>query len=157
MIVYLEWAIKLGMVDISTKPVIKREAIAEGKILLKKETIEIIREGKAEKGDPLQIAIISATNAVKKTSELIPFCHPVPIEDVKVKFDLSETIITVRVYVKAYSKTGVEMEALTGVFNALLNIWDVIKRYEKDEVGQYPTTLITDVRVLSKVKGNEKL
>jgi cyclic pyranopterin phosphate synthase len=157
MIVYLEWAINLGMVDISTKPVIKREAIAEGKILLKKETIEIIREGKAEKGDPLQIAIISATNAVKKTSELIPFCHPVPIEDVKVKFDLSETIITVRVYVKAYSKTGVEMEALTGVFNALLNIWDVIKRYEKDEVGQYPTTLITDVRVLSKVKGNEKL
>jgi len=157
MIVYLEWAINLGMVDISTKPVIKREAIAEGKILLKKETIEIIREGKAEKGDPLQIAIISATNAVKKTSELIPFCHPVPIEDVKVKFDLSETIITVRVYVKAYSKTGVEMEALTGVFNALLNIWDVIKRYEKDEAGQYPTTLITDVRVLSKVKGNEKL
>jgi cyclic pyranopterin phosphate synthase len=157
MIVYLEWVINLGMVDISTKPVIKREAIAEGKILLKKETIKIIREGKAEKGDPLQIAIISATNAVKKTSELIPFCHPVPIEDVKVKFDLSETIITVRVYVKAYSKTGVEMEALTGVFNALLNIWDVIKRYEKDEAGQYPTTLITDVRVLSKVKGNEKL
>jgi cyclic pyranopterin phosphate synthase len=142
------------MVDISTKPVIKREALAEGKIFLKKETIKIIREGKVEKGDPLQIAIISATNAVKKTFELIPFCHPVPIEDIKVKFDLSENVITVRVYVKSYSKTGVEMEALAGVFNALLNIWDVVKRYEKDEAGQYPTTMITDVRVLSKMKGS---
>ncbi|MEM3403523.1 MAG: cyclic pyranopterin monophosphate synthase MoaC [Nitrososphaeria archaeon] len=147
----------LGIVDVSTKPVTKREAIAEGKIFLKKETIKIIKEGKVEKGDPIQIAIISAINTVKKTSELIPFCHPVPIEDIKIKFDLSETIITVRVYVKSHSKTGVEMEALTGVFNALLNIWDVVKKYEKDESGQYPTTLITDVRVLSKVKGNEKL
>ncbi|MGQ9781760.1 MAG: cyclic pyranopterin monophosphate synthase MoaC [Nitrososphaeria archaeon] len=144
----------MGIVDISGKPTIKREAVAEGKIFLKKETIEMIREGKVEKGDPFQIAMISATNAVKKTPDLVPFCHQIPIEDVKVRFDSSETAITVKVYVKSFSKTGVEMEALSGVLNALLNIWDVVKRYEKDGSGNYPTTKITDVRVLSKMKGS---
>jgi cyclic pyranopterin phosphate synthase len=142
----------LGMVDISGKLAVEREAIAEGKIFLRKETMKMIKENRVEKGDPFQIAVISATNAVKKTSDLIPFCHQIPIEDVKVRFDSSETAVTVKVHVKSFSKTGVEMEALSGVLNALLNIWDVVKKYEKDKDGNYPTTMITDVRVLSKMK-----
>ena len=142
----------LGMVDISEKKEVKREAIAEGKIILKPETIELIREKKIEKGDPLQVSLVSATNAVKKTPELLPFCHFILLEDIKVNFVIENSSITVRVKVKATSKTGVEMEALSGVLNALLNIWDIVKKYEKDDSGNYPFTFIKDVRVVSKVK-----
>jgi cyclic pyranopterin phosphate synthase len=141
------------MVDISEKKTVKREAIAEGKIILKPETINLIREKKIEKGDPLQISLVSATNAVKKTSELVPFCHFILLEDIKVSFDVEDFFITVRVKVRSSSKTGVEIEALSGVLNALLNIWDVVKKYEKDDSGNYPSTFIKDVRVVSKVKG----
>jgi len=141
------------MVDISGKEVVKREALAEGKIILKPKTITLIKQKNLEKGDPIQISTISAITAVKKTHELVPFCHPIPIEDVKVNFEVEDSSITVRVNVKSSSKTGVEMEALSGVLNALLNVWDVVKKYEKDESGNYPTTLISDVRVISKVKG----
>ena len=142
----------LGMVDISEKKEVKREAIAEGKIILKPETIKLIREKKIEKGDPLQISLVSATNAVKKTPELVPFCHFILLEDIKVSFVVENFSITVRVKVKSTSKTGLEMEALSGVLNALLNIWDVVKKYEKDDSGNYPFTFIKDVRVVSKVK-----
>ncbi len=141
------------MVDISEKKEVKREAIAEGKIILKPETINLIREKKIEKGDPLQISSVSATNAVKRTPELVPFCHFILLEDIKVSFVVENFSITVRVKVKSTSKTGVEMEALSGVLNALLNIWDVVKKYEKDDSGNYPFTFIKDVRVVSKVKG----
>lgn len=141
------------MVDISEKKEVKREAIAEGKIILKPETINLIREKKIEKGDPLQISLVSATNAVKRTPELVPFCHFILLEDIKVSFVVENFSITVRVKVKSTSKTGVEMEALSGVLNALLNIWDVVKKYEKDDSGNYPFTFIKDVRVVSKVKG----
>jgi cyclic pyranopterin phosphate synthase len=140
------------MVDISEKKEVKREAIAEGKIILKPETIKLIREKKIEKGDPLQISLVSATNAVKKTPELVPFCHFILLEDIKVSFVVENFSITVRVKVKSTSKTGLEMEALSGVLNALLNIWDVVKKYEKDDSGNYPFTFIKDVRVVSKVK-----
>ena len=143
----------LGMVDISEKKEVKREAIAEGKIILKPETIKLIREKKIEKGDPLQISLVSATNAVKKTPELVPFCHFILLEGIKVSFVVENFSITVRVKVKSTSKTGVEMEALSGVLNALLNIWDVVKKYEKDDSGNYPFTFIKDIRVVSKVKG----
>jgi len=141
------------MVDISEKKTVKREAIAEGKIILKPETINLIREKKIEKGDPLQISLVSATNAVKSTPELVPFCHFILLEDIKVNFDVEDFFITVRVKVRSSSKTGVEIEALSGVLNALLNIWDVVKKYEKDDSGNYPSTFIKDVRVVSKVKG----
>jgi cyclic pyranopterin phosphate synthase len=140
------------MVDISEKKEVKREAIAEGKIILKPETIKLIREKKIEKGDPLQISLVSATNAVKKTPELVPFCHFILLEDIKVSFVVENFSITVRVKVKSTSKTGLEMEALSGVLNALLNIWDVVKKYEKDDSGNYPFTFIKDVRVVRKVK-----
>ncbi|MGB9724975.1 MAG: cyclic pyranopterin monophosphate synthase MoaC [Nitrososphaeria archaeon] len=140
------------MVDISKKPVVEREALAEGVIILKPETIKLIKENKIEKGDVLQISSVCALNAVKKTPELVPFCHPIPIESVRPEFEIGDTYIKVRVKVKASSKTGVEMDALSGVLNALLNIWDLVKKYEKDSSGNYPFTRIQDVRVLKKVK-----
>jgi cyclic pyranopterin phosphate synthase len=141
------------MIDISDKDTIPRIARASGKIKLKKETIDRIKTNKIEKGDVLTIAKVSAINAVKKVPDLIPFCHPIPINNVRIDFDFEEnTFIKVTCLVKSIAKTGVEMEALTGVSAALLNIWDVVKMYEKDEEGQYPSTLISEMKVESKIK-----
>ncbi len=141
------------MIDISEKDTIPRIARASGKIKLKKETIDRIKTNKIEKGDVLTIAKVSAINAVKKVPDLIPYCHPIPINNVNIDFDFEEnTFIKVTCVVKSISKTGVEMEALTGVSTALLNIWDVVKMYEKDEKGQYPSTLITEIKVEKKIK-----
>ncbi len=140
------------MVDISGKPESQREAIATGFIKLKKTTVELIRSGKVEKGDVLDASIIAAILGVKKTTELLPLTHNIPISNVKVDFSIEEEGVRVYVTVKTTAKTGVEMEALAGATAALLNIWDMVKKYEKDENGQYPETVITDVRVISKVK-----
>lgn len=144
----------MGMIDITLKEVVYREAVAEGIIKLRKDTLKRILEGRVEKGDVLTVARVSAISAVKKTSELIPLCHNIPITHVSVNFDvLDDERLRVRVSVKALAKTGVEMEALTGASIALLNIWDMVKSYEKDEYGQYPCTLIERISVVSKVKG----
>ncbi|MGQ4833454.1 MAG: cyclic pyranopterin monophosphate synthase MoaC [Candidatus Asgardarchaeia archaeon] len=140
------------MIDITEKKDVLRIATAEGKIRLKKETIKLITEKKIKKGDVFSVATIAAISAIKKTPEIIPLCHPIPITNIKVDFDYSEKEIKVTVTVKALAKTGVEMEALTGVTAALLNIWDMAKAYEKDEKGQYPETAITDIRVIKKEK-----
>jgi len=142
-----------GMVDISSKSVVHREATACGRILLRRETVRSIREGRIEKGNPLEVARVSATLAVKNTPQIIPYCHPIPIESVKVSFEVGEDYVDVCVHVKTSAKTGVEMEALTGVATALLTIWDMVKYLEKDERGQYPFTRIQDIRVVEKVKG----
>jgi len=144
------------MVDISEKPVIRREATAEGKIILRESTLGLIEKGKIEKGDPLQIASIGAIQAVKSTPSSIMLCHPLPIGATSVDFSLGENSITVRVKVIAESCTGVEMEALNAVSCALLNIWDVVKKYEKDENGQYPDSRIEDIHILKKVKGGRR-
>lgn len=140
------------MIDITKKNTIPRIAKASGKIKLKKDTIKKIKAKQVEKGDPLTIAKVSAINAVKKVPDLIPFCHPIPITSVRVDFEIEDETIKVICKVKSISKTGVEMEALTGVNIALLNLWDVIKMYEKDEYGQYPSTQIYDIKVDEKVK-----
>ena len=140
------------MVDVSGKPDSQREAVATGFIKLKKSTIELIRRGKIEKGNVLDVSSVSAILGVKKTPELLPLTHNIPISNVKVDFNIEEEGIRVYVTVKTTARTGVEMEALMGATAALLNIWDMVKKYEKDEKGQYPETVITDVRVLSKVK-----
>ncbi|QOR93931.1 cyclic pyranopterin monophosphate synthase MoaC [Thermosphaera chiliense] len=140
------------MVDVSGKPDSQREAVATGFIKLKKSTIELIKSGKIEKGNVLDVSSVSAILGVKKTPELLPLTHNIPISNVKVDFNIEEEGIRVYVTVKTTAKTGVEMEALVGATAALLNIWDMVKKYEKDEKGQYPETVITDVRVLSKVK-----
>lgn len=141
------------MIDISQKDIILRTAKASGKIFLKKETITRIKNSQVQKGDVFTIAKISAINAVKKVPELIPLCHPIPINHISVDYEFEgNNIIKVTCMVKSYAKTGVEMEALTGVNVALLNIWDVVKMYEKDEKGQYPDTLISDIKVEEKIK-----
>jgi len=140
------------MIDVSGKEVILREAIAEGFIKLRKGTIELIKCGKVEKGDVLTVAKISGLIAAKKTPEILPLCHPIPVSYVDIEVEVLDEGIKVRAVVRAQAQTGVEMEALTAVTISLLNIWDMVKKYEKDEHGQYPTTEISYVRVISKSK-----
>lgn len=143
----------LRMVDISGKEVVPRAAEAVGMIELRAETVQAMREERLEKGDPLSAAEIAGVMAAKRASEIIPFCHPVPITSVDIDFKLGNTTVEARCRVAADYRTGVEMEALTGVTTALLTIWDMVKYLEKDDEGQYPTTAITGVRVVEKRKG----
>jgi len=140
------------MLDISGKEVSLRIAKANGEIKLKKDTIKSIKEGNIKKGDVINTAQTAAILAVKNTSNLIPLCHPIPINSVDVSFDIGENVISCICEVKANYKTGVEMESLVGVSVALLTIWDMVKYMEKDESGQYPTTQITNIKVVSKQK-----
>jgi cyclic pyranopterin phosphate synthase len=147
------------MVDVSNKPESLREAIATGYIKLKPETIRLIKEKKIAKGDPLGTAKIAGILAAKKTSNLVPLCHPLPLTNVKIETKIQgKSIVQVTATVKTKAQTGVEMEALTAATVALLTIWDMVKQYEKDSEGQYPTTVIENVHVVKKVKkgSNEK-
>ena len=141
------------MVEISDKSDVKRVAKASGKIRLRRDTIERIKKGKIAKGNVLTTAQIAATLAVKKTPELIPMCHPLQVTGVDVDFNVGEEEIEALVEVTTVGKTGIEMEAITGVSVALLTIWDMVKAIEKDEKGQYPVTRISDIKVLKKMKG----
>ncbi|MGC8998182.1 MAG: cyclic pyranopterin monophosphate synthase MoaC [Candidatus Bathyarchaeia archaeon] len=141
------------MVDITGKPKVYREATATGKIRLKPETINLIKSGKVEKGDPFYTAKIAGTLAAKETSILIPFCHPLPLTNVKVDIEIiNESTIKVSSMAKTEAQTGVEMEALVATAISLLTIWDMVKQYEKDAEGQYPFTIIEEIRVVKKVK-----
>lgn len=143
------------MIDISSKGQVSREARATGMIMLKPSTLEKIRNGSVEKGDVMAVAKVATVQAVKRTPEMVPLCHPIPVEHVGTDFRLEGGGVRVTVNVKAVAKTGVEMEALAGVTAALLTIWDMTKKYEKDEQGQYPDTAITGIKVLEKKKGVE--
>ncbi|MDW8083670.1 MAG: cyclic pyranopterin monophosphate synthase MoaC [Candidatus Caldarchaeum sp.] len=145
----------IRQVDVSRKAVQRREAEAVGRIQLRPETVERIKMGLVEKGDPLQVARLGGIIGAKLTSSILPLCHQLKLEAVEVNETVGDDFIEVRSRVVAYEKTGVEMEALAAVTAALLNIWDVVKQYEKDENGQYPFTQITGVKVLSKVKRDE--
>lgn len=142
------------MVDVSQKKDVLRIARAEGFIHLRKETIDAIVNQKVDKGNVLNTATVAGILAVKKTSELIPMCHPLPITSVKITFETYDDRIKATCEVKYTGKTGVEMEALVGVSTALLTLWDMVKALEKDENGQYPETKISDIRVLEKVKSD---
>ena len=142
----------LKQVDISTKEVIYREATATGRIILKQSTCGRIRRGSLEKGDPLSLASTTAILAVKSTPNMVALSHPLRVERTEPKVKLGDGWVEVTVTVAAHEKTGVEMEALAAVSVALLNIWDVVKSYEKDSKGQYPTTRIESIRVTNKVK-----
>jgi cyclic pyranopterin phosphate synthase len=143
---------EIRQVDVSGKEVVRREAVARGFIKLRPETVQRIRSGALEKGDPLQVARLAGINAAKLTPFLLPLCHPLKLEHVDVSLNVMDDGVEVMVRVVAHEKTGVEMEALTAAAIALLNIWDVVKQYEKDESGQYPLTEITSIKVLRKVK-----
>jgi len=141
------------MIDISGKPVVHREAIAYGRIRLRRTTIERIRKGLIEKGDPLTLAPYAGIMSAKLTPILIPFCHPIPITNVKIECRIEDDEhIGCTALVKADAKTGVEMEALTALTVTLLNIWDIVKKYEKDEAGQYPYTVVEEIKVVEKRK-----
>jgi cyclic pyranopterin phosphate synthase len=141
------------MVDISEKREIPRLARAAGEIILSRETIEKIKSGNVEKGNVLATARVAAVLAIKKTPEIIPMCHQIPITAIDADFEIGEGRISAEVEVRTVGKTGVEMEALTGVSAALLTIWDMVKSAEKDEGGNYPHTSIQNIRVLEKIKG----
>ncbi len=143
----------MTMVDVSGKPEVTREASASGSIRLKPETITLIQTGKIAKGDPLYAAKIAGILAAKKCSELVPLCHPLPLTKVEVDVKLADAeTVKVLALVKTRAQTGVEMEALTAVSVALLTVWDMTKQYEKDAAGQYPSTAITDIHVVKKLK-----
>ncbi|MEO0411265.1 MAG: cyclic pyranopterin monophosphate synthase MoaC [Pseudomonadota bacterium] len=134
------------MVDISGKTQTDREAVAVGTITTDPQTIAILRAGKTPKGDVIATARIAAIQAVKKTSELIPLCHPLPVTGVTCDFAVKESEIDVRVKVKTTGQTGVEMEALTGCCVALLTLYDMLKAVDKSMV-------IGQVMVLEKKGG----
>lgn len=141
------------MVDVSEKAEVHREATATGKIRLKPETVNLIIEGKIAKGNPLYTAKIAGVLAAKKTSELVPLCHPLPLTSVEVEAKIAEkTAIEVTATVKTKAQTGVEMEALAAASLGLLTIWDMVKQYEKDAAGQYPSTAIENIHVVRKLK-----
>ena len=143
----------MAMVDVSGKAEVFREATAKGKIRLKAETVSLIREEKIAKGDPLYTAKIAGVLAAKKTSELVPLCHPLPLTSVEVEAKIVEkTAVEVTATVKTKAQTGVEMEALAAASVGLLTIWDMVKQYEKNPVGQYPNTVIEKIHVVRKLK-----
>ena len=143
----------MAMIDVSGKAEIFREATASGSIKLKPETINLIKTGKIAKGDPLYTAKIAGVLGAKKTSSLIPLCHPLPLTNVEVNVKVSaKETVEVTATVKTKAQTGVEMEALAATSVGLLTIWDMVKQYEKDANGQYPTTVIENIHVVRKLK-----
>lgn len=121
------------MVDVSRKPATERLAIAEGRVVMAPKTLALVRQGNAKKGDVLGTARIAAIQAAKRTHELIPLCHPLPIAQVEIDLmpDAALPGIVVRARVKVAGKTGVEMEALTAVSVACLTIYDMVKAVER--------------------------
>tara|TARA_B100000424_G_C22674576_1_gene369933 strand:+ start:119 stop:589 length:471 start_codon:yes stop_codon:yes gene_type:complete len=142
-----------GIVEIGSKPVVERKATATGLLHLQGETKQAIVEKNVKKGDVLEASTIAAIQAVKETPRIIPHCHPIPLEGCKVDWAWEGTSLRCTVHVSAHYKTGIEMEALTGVSAGLLCVLDMVKSYEKDEHGQYPDAAITDLKILEKRKG----
>mgnify|MGYP003024258845 CR=1 FL=1 len=136
------------MVDVSDKPVTHRTATATGSIQVSPEIMAAVKSGNVKKGDVLGVARVAGIMGVKRTSELIPMCHPLPIQKCSVDFETDEDAGVIRVFcmVKTEGKTGVEMEALTGVSTALLTIYDMCKAMDRGMV-------IRDIHILEKDGG----
>ncbi len=127
---------KAHMVDVSDKEITSRIAVAEGYITMTAETLALIKDGRAEKGDVLGIARLAGIMGAKKTADLIPLCHPLPVTKVSVALEPDNDLPGVRISatVKTTGKTGVEMEALTAVSTAALTVHDMVKAVQKDMV-----------------------
>jgi len=121
------------MVDVSSKPTTEREALAEGRVVMRRSTLDIVRKGNAKKGDVLSVARIAGIMAAKRTHELIPLCHPLALSEVAIELtpDAKLPGIEVQARVKVSGQTGVEMEALTAVAVACLTIYDMVKAVER--------------------------
>ncbi|WP_425049968.1 cyclic pyranopterin monophosphate synthase MoaC [Psychromarinibacter sp. S121] len=136
------------MVDVSDKAVTSRTAVAEGCVIMSPETLALITEGRAKKGDVAGVARLAGIMGAKRTSDLIPLCHPLPVTKVAVDITPDDTLPGLRVQatVKTTGQTGVEMEALTAVSTACLTVYDMVKAAQKDMV-------ISDIRLLLKEGG----
>lgn len=136
------------MVNVGKKPPTERVAIAAGEVHLSKATLDLIRQGLAKKGDVLTVAQVAGILAAKRTSDLIPLCHPIPLThiDVTLAIDESLSAVNIQATARTFDRTGVEMEALTAVSIAALTVYDMIKAVEK-------TCRIQNIRLLEKHGG----
>jgi len=137
---------RVRMVDTSNKEITARRAVASARVLMKSETVAALREHRTPKGDPLEAARLAGIMAAKKTSDLIPLCHPLPLTHVDVQATLNDDGVSLQADVSTNAQTGVEMEALTAVSVAALTVYDMCKALEKGMT-------ITDVRLVSKTGG----
>lgn len=136
------------MVDVGGKPVTTRTAVARGEVLMALETLNIIQQGALEKGDVLTVAQLAGVMAAKRTAELIPLCHPLPVDQILVEVTLNPGLpgVEITATVRTSARTGVEMEALTAVSVAALTVYDMVKAVEK-------TLRIGNIRLLQKHGG----
>jgi cyclic pyranopterin phosphate synthase len=134
------------MVDVGDKPVTVRQAVARGRISMSSEALRLIRRGEVAKGDPLQAARLAGVMAAKRTSSLIPLCHPLPLTHIAVELDATSGGYDIEATVRTSAQTGVEMEALTAVSVAALTIYDMIKAVDRAMV-------IGDIHLVEKSGG----
>jgi len=136
------------MVDVSAKPDSERIAVAKGAVVMQPETLALIREGALKKGDVISVAQLAGVMAAKRTAELIPLCHPLPLTQIIVELELDAALpgVQITATVRTVGKTGVEMEALTAVSVAALTVYDMAKAAEK-------TMRIQDIRLVEKRGG----
>ncbi|MCI4347019.1 MAG: cyclic pyranopterin monophosphate synthase MoaC [Thermoplasmata archaeon] len=137
---------------ISAKPIVFRRAVAKGVLTLRPRTLRAIRKRTVAKGDALHTGEIAGLLAMKRTAELIPHCHPLPVTGSSVDLTVRPRSVRVTVAVESVGRTGVEMEALVGASVALLTVWDMVKYLEKNAKGLYPNARIDGLRVTQKVK-----
>ena len=137
---------RVRMVDTGNKEITSRRAVASARVLMSRETVLALREHRTPKGDPLEAARLAGIMGAKKTADLIPLCHPLPLTHVDIRANLEETGVSLEADVSTNAQTGVEMEALTAVSIAALTIYDMCKALEKGMV-------ISDVRLESKTGG----
>jgi cyclic pyranopterin monophosphate synthase len=145
---HLDESGRARMVDVGAKSETERTATARGEVKMKPETLELIRQGSMKKGDVLAVAQVAGVMAAKRTSELIPLCHPIALNQVTVELDLDESLpgIKITATARTIGKTGVEMEALTAVSLAALTVYDMAKAVEK-------TMKIQNIRLVEKQGG----
>lgn len=136
----------MAMIDIGNKGVTRREAVAEGVVFLKPSVVRLIRNKKIPKGDVLETAKIAGILAAKNTPQIIPLCHPIPIEFVDIKFSFKKNQVKIIATARAEARTGVEMEALCAASAAALTIYDMCKPVDKDIV-------ISDIKLIKKTGG----
>jgi len=134
------------MIDVSTKPTTLRRAVAESTVEMRPETVAAIRAGDIPKGDVAEMTRATAMLGLKRTPELLPFCHPIPVDHADVRVEVEKTTVRIQVEVAAVARTGVEVEAMTGAAVAALNVYDMVKPVD-------PTAHITGVRLLKKSGG----
>lgn len=136
------------MVDVGEKPITERVAIARGEVIMKPETLALIRQGALKKGDVLSVAQVAGVMAAKRTADLIPLCHPLALEQVDVRLSLDDYLpgVLIEAVTHIHARTGVEMEALTAVAVAALTVYDMAKAAEK-------TMRIQNIRLMEKHGG----